>query len=227
MSEQTLEHPETSNIGYLRRLEKSVCVLTKISAVSVFAVVGSFCAVLALLPLKKTETVFVSLQSGQQLVRLLPEQIDRPTLEQYIRAVLFEYVEKRETINFVDDDERYAWVQAFTQPQWFRLFAEHMSSANPNSPLVSYAKNELTREVKVLSLERLPETDNVWRAEFAAIDRKSGVAVRNKEFVATFKAAPASVQIKSVQAQLNPFGVLVENYAVTAKNRPNDKENIL
>lgn len=227
MSEPELHQPETSNVSYLRRLEKSVGILTKISAVSVFAVVGSFCTVLALLPLKKTETVFVSLQSGQQLVRLLPEQIDRTTLEQYVRTTLFEYVEKRETINFVDDDERYAWVQAFTQPQWFRLFAEHMSSANPNSPLVSYAKSELTREVKVLSLEHLPETPNVWRAEFVAIDRKSGVPVRNKEFVATFKISLSSVQSKAATAQLNPFGLLIENYAVTAKNRPNDKENFL
>lgn len=225
--EKLLSQPETKHISYLRRLEKSVDVLTKIASVSVFAVIGSFCTVLALLPLKKTETVFVSLQNGQQLVRLLPEQIDRSTLEQYVRSTLFEYVEKRETINFVNDGERYTWVQAFTQPQWFKLFAEHMSSANPNSPLVSYAKNELTREVKVLSLEELPETKGIWRAEFVAIDRKSGVAVRNKEFVATFKVSITSTQGKSSQVQINPFGLIVENYAVTAKNHPNDKENFL
>ena len=53
----TVEQPETTDLGYLRRLEKSVALLSKIAAVSVFSVVGSFCVVLALLPLKKTETV--------------------------------------------------------------------------------------------------------------------------------------------------------------------------
>ena len=91
--EKLLSHPETKHISYLRRLEKSVDVLTKIASISVFAVIGSFCTVLALFPLKTTETIFVSLQSGQQLVRLLPEQIDRSTLEQYIRSTLFEYTQ--------------------------------------------------------------------------------------------------------------------------------------
>lgn len=60
-----VEQPETSDMSYLRRLEKSVALLSKIAAVSVFSVVGSFCVVLALLPLKKTETVFVSMKDGQ------------------------------------------------------------------------------------------------------------------------------------------------------------------
>ena len=46
----TVEQPETTDLGYLRRLEKSVALLSKIAAVSVFSVVGSFCVVLALLP---------------------------------------------------------------------------------------------------------------------------------------------------------------------------------
>lgn len=144
--EPTLDQPATNSASYLHRLEKSVAMLSKIAGASVFATVGSFCAVLALLPLKQTETVFVSMTDGAQIVRLLPEQIDRSTLEQYVRSTLTEYVEKRETINFVDDDERFKWVQTFTHPQWFRLFAEHMSSGNPDSPLVYYAKNELTRD---------------------------------------------------------------------------------
>ena len=112
----TVEQPETADLGYLRRLEKSVALLSKIAAVSVFSVVGSFCVVLALLPLKKTETVFVSMKDGQQMVRLLPQEIDRTTKEEYIRSVLFDYIRKRETINFVDEGERFAWVQAFTHP---------------------------------------------------------------------------------------------------------------
>lgn len=118
----TVEQPETTDLGYLRRLEKSVALLSKIAAVSVFSVVGSFCVVLALFPLKKTETVFVSMKDGQQMVRLLPQEIDRTTKEEYIRSVLFDYIRKRETINFVDEGERFAWVQAFTHPQWFKLF---------------------------------------------------------------------------------------------------------
>lgn len=125
----TVEQPETTDLGYLRRLEKSVALLSKIAAVSVFSVVGSFCVVLALFPLKKTETVFVSMKDGQQMVRLLPQEIDRTTKEEYIRSVLFDYIRKRETINFVDEGERFAWVQAFTHPQWFKLFAEHMNSS--------------------------------------------------------------------------------------------------
>ena len=185
-----------------------------------FATVGSFCAVLALLPLKQTETVFVSMTDGAQIVRLLPEQIDRSTLEQYIRSTLTEYVEKRETINFVDDDERFKWVQTFTHPQWFRLFAEHMSSGNPDSPLVYYAKNELTRDVFVQSLEQIPDADGVWRAEYVATDRKSGVKVRTKTFVATFKARLASIEASAAKTGINPFGLIVENYAVSVKGNP-------
>lgn len=223
----TVEQPETANLGYLRRLEKSVALLSKIAAVSVFSVVGSFCVVLALFPLKKTETVFVSMKDGQQMVRLLPQEIDRTTKEEYIRSVLFDYIRKRETINFVDEGERFAWVQAFTHPQWFKLFAEHMNSSNPDSPLLYYAKNELTRDVYVQSLESIPGTDHVWRAEYIATDRKSGQPVRTKSFVATFKAYTAAVQTDRTKASQNPFGLIVENYAVAAKGRPNDKDNSL
>lgn len=218
--EPTLDQPATNSASYLRRLEKSVAVLSKIAGASVFATVGSFCAVLALLPLKQTETVFVSMTNGAQIVRLLPEQIDRSTLEQYVRSTLTEYVEKRETINFVDEGERFAWVQAFTHPQWFKLFAERMSSGNPDSPLVYYAKNELTRDVFVQSLEQIPDADDVWRAEYVVTDRKSGVKVWTKTFVATFKARLASIEASAAKTGINPFGLIVENYAVSVKGDP-------
>ena len=225
--EPTLDQPATNSASYLRRLEKSVAVLSKIAGASVFATVGSFCAVLALLPLKQTETVFVSMKDGQQMVRLLPQEIDRTTKEEYIRSVLFDYIRKRETINFVDEGERFAWVLAFTHPQWFKLFAEHMNSSNPDSPLLYYAKNELTRDVYVQSLESIPGTDHVWRAEYIATDRTSGQPVRTKSFVATFKAYTAAVQTDRTKASQNPFGLIVENYAVAVKGRPNDKDNNL
>ena len=225
--EPTLDQPAANSASYLRRLEKSVAVLSKIAGASVFATVGSFCAVLALLPLKQTETVFVSMKDGQQMVRLLPQEIDRTTKEEYLRSVLFDYIRKRETINFVDEGERFAWVQAFTHPQWFKLFAEHMNSSNPDSPLVYYAKNELTRDIYVQSLESIPGTDHVWRAEYIATDRKSGQPVRTKSFVATFKAYTAAIQTDRTKASQNPFGLIVENYAVAAKGRPNDKDNNL
>lgn len=100
--EPTLDQPAANSASYLRRLEKSVALLSNIAAISVFSVVGSFCVVLALFPLKKTETVFVSMKDGQQMVRLLPQEIDRTTKEEYLRSVLFDYIRKRETINFVD-----------------------------------------------------------------------------------------------------------------------------
>lgn len=218
-----VSQPKTRNISYLRQLEKTTSILSKITMISVFAVVGSFCTVLAMFPLKKTETVFVSLKSGEQLVRLLPEQVDRTVREQYIRTVLFEYIKKRETINFVDEAERFSWLQSFTHPAWYKLFAEHMSSSNENSPLVYYSKNELTRDVSVLTLEQIPGTDNVWRAEFIATDRKAGVNVRTKTFVATFKAYTTSVQSNNKKMQNNPFGLIVESYAISEKMKPNTK----
>lgn len=218
--EPTLDQPATNSASYLHRLEKSVALLSNIAAISVFSVVGSFCVVLALFPLKKTETVFVSMKDGQQMVRLLPQEIDRTTKEEYLRSVLFDYIRKRETINFVDEGERFAWVQAFTHPQWFKLFAEHMNSSNPDSPLVYYAKNELTRDIYVQSLESIPGTDHVWRAEYIATDRKSGVKVRTKTFVATFKARVAGIEASAAKTGINPFGLIVENYAVSVKGNP-------
>ena len=102
-----------------------------------------------------------------------------------------------------------------------------MNSSNPDSPLVYYAKNELTRDVYVQSLESIPGTDHVWRAEYIATDRKSGQSVRTKSFVATFKAYTAAVQTDRTKASQNPFGLIVENYAVAVKGRPNDKDNNL
>lgn len=218
-----LKQPRTKNGSYVRQLEKSNKILSIISIVSVCAVIGSFSTVLALMPLKKTETVFVSMQTGAQMVRLLPEQIDRTTKEQYIRSTLFEYIKKRETINFVDETERFAWLQAFTHPQWYKLFAEHMSSANKDSPLVYYSKNELTRDITVLTLEQIPDTDHIWRAEYIATDRKSGVKIREKNFVATFKAYTTALQTDKGKAQINPFGLIVESYAVSEKSVPNTK----
>ena len=112
-------------------------------------------------------------------------------------------------------------------PQWFKMFAEHMNSSDPDSPLLYYAKHELTRDIYVQSLESIPDTDHVWRAEYIATDRKSGQSVRTKSFVATFKAYTAPVQTDGKKASFNPFGLIVENYAVSVKGRPNDKDNSL
>lgn len=218
MDDPVLEENPTSQKGYIRRLEQQNRFLSVFAGIAVAGILGTFSGIIALFPLKKTETIFVSLPKGEhQLVRLLPDEVDRGTREQWMRATLFEYIVKRETINFVDEDIRYAWLKSFTHPEWYRLFANQMSYTNKESPLNYYSENDLTREIHVQSIESIPDSNNIWRAEFIATDRKSGQRLQQRNFIATFKAYLTVVQMDSEIAKINPFGLIIENYAIQEK----------
>ncbi|MGD9605536.1 MAG: VirB8/TrbF family protein [Bacilli bacterium] len=215
-------NPELYNDeNYTRLLEKSNRILSVISSVSTAGFVASLAGIVSLFPLKEKELVFVTFnKEDQQLVRLIPEGIDKTTLEQLTENYLREYVRKRETINHVDDKERGQWLGFFTDPEWFEYYRNLMSFSNPDSPILKYAKEGLTREATVISIMPLPDLKNGYQVEFFTIDRRGGYEVNRKEYIATFTIYYQEIESNTEIAAINPIGLTVANYALRERINP-------
>ena len=131
---------------------------------------------------------------------------------------LRDYIAKRETINHVDEAERYQWVRAFTDPDWFRFWQSQIAPTSEKSPLVRFRKEGMTREVIVTSLLPLPGVKHGYRAEFTTIDRRAGQEVQRGAWIAQFLAYRQSIAGNPEIAEYNPLGITVANYAISASS---------
>lgn len=208
-----------SDEAYVRRVELVARFSFALAALSLGVAAVMATTLLGLLPLKEKEHVLVQFdEPTAQLVRLIPERIDRRTEDQLIENSLRRYVEDRETINLVDEEVRYGWVQAYSSEKVSRAFQEQMMTSNPESPLNEFAKKKLTREIHILSAGRVPGSGGTWQVEFTTIDRRNQKAVQRGEWVATLAVRRGAIEGPADVVRLNPLGVRVTGYAVRQRS---------
>ncbi|MFC3230379.1 VirB8/TrbF family protein [Marinibaculum pumilum] len=205
--------------AYVRRLERLVKASWALAGLGVGLAGSMGTVVLGLFPLKSTEHVLVQFdQPSAQLVRLIPERIDRRTEELLTEDVLRRYVDDRETINLVDENLRYGWVQAHSTDRVYAEFRDRMTTSNADSPLNEFAEKKLVREVHILSAGPVPGSSGTWQVEFTTIDRRDKTAVQRGEWVATMRVYRTAIEGVADRIRLNPLGLRVAGYAVRKRS---------
>ena len=194
-----------------------------ITGLSVFSltVLGGLLGMLvwnmSLYPLKTTETIYVTWDTDEtRYVRVHRGYVDRTTEEQLIRNALMQYVKYREAIDHVTEKERFDWLKAYTDADWWQFWTAQITLSNPNSPLVKYRKEGMTRDVFINTMNALGRP-NEWRIEYTTVDRKAGHAVTRGEWVVILTARRMDIGGREELVEKNPLGLIVSSYTVSAR----------
>lgn len=130
------------------------------------------------------------------------------------------YVVERETINLVNDRERWEWVHSNSAPEvwgpfYSRLFTEGIWK--------KLEKSNATRSVKVLSSWPLEKDPTRWAVEYERLVYQMGELKHDQKFIATMILGKKDGRATDKELFDNPFRLTVLRYSVSPK-ASNDKE---
>lgn len=165
-------------------------------------------AIMAMLPLKKNEPYLVFFSNAESnFVRVTPGNLDIRSEEALLKSILASYVQKRETINRIDDESRYEDVRDQSSPKVWDTFRRIVTQENS-----IYQNQDIYREIHILNLSVLSKS--VANVDFISITTDS----KNKSlkrYRATLKYNFINQSISFESVPRNPTGFVVEDYALT------------
>lgn len=195
---------------YTRHLSHVIRLLLSVVGMLIGAFIGVVIWNISLYPLKEKVTEYIVWGDGQYM-HVEKGRISTDTAELLLEEDIKKYVEWRETIDHTTEGRRFNWVKAHTHPDWFKPWAEFMSTANPKSPLELYRREEKSRAVYVSSLVKT-STPNEYQVEATFMDRKFGHEVGRSNWVIVLRAKRENIDGSSELGRLNPLGSIVRNY---------------
>ena len=178
----------------------------------VFAIVIVFLAILIiiLLPLKEKKPYLVFFSDTQSnFVRVEPANIDIRGDEALLKGILTSYVLKRETINRIDDVQRYEEIRMQSSSKVWTTFSALVAQ---NGSI--YSTNGIYREIKIVNSSIL--SANVATVDFIAkiVSDASGEQ-GYKRYRATLAYDFRNQELNFDSLPKNPTGFIVSEYALT------------
>lgn len=165
-----------------------------------------------LLPLKEKQPylVFFS-EPATNFVRVEPANYDIRADEALLKGIIAGYIKKRETINRVDDIERYEEVRMQSSSKVWQTF---------NALIVQsgsiYSTKNIYRDIKIINSSILSE--NVATVDFVATIIYEGAGESKQDFKryrATLKYDFKKQEINFDSLPSNPTGFVINEYALT------------
>lgn len=177
-----------------------------------FIIIVLILLMMALLPLKEKQPylVFFS-EPATNFVRVEPANYDIRGDEALLKGIIAGYVKKRETINRVDDIERYEEVRMQSASKVWNTFNALITQSGS-----IYSKRSLYREIRIINSSILSE--NVATVDFVATIIQEGTGEMKKEFKryrATIKYDFIKQEINFDSLPSNPTGFIINEYALT------------
>lgn len=192
-----------------RNLRQYLFLLNIVFALIIIALIV---CIMIIMPLKEKQPylVFFS-EPATNFVRVEPANYDIRGDEALLKGIIAGYVKKRETINRVDDIERYEEVRMQSNSKVWNTF---------NALIVQsgslYSTKSLYREIKIINSSILSE--NVATVDFVASIIQEGTGEVKKDFKryrATLKYDFKQQDINFDSLPSNPTGFIIEEYALT------------
>ena len=177
-----------------------------------FIIIALVLLMMALLPLKEKQPylVFFS-EPATNFVRVEPANYDIRGDEALLKGIIAGYVKKRETINRVDDIERYEEVRMQSASKVWNTFNALITQSGS-----IYSKRSLYREIRIINSSILSE--NVATVDFVSTIIQEGTGEMKKEFKcyrATIKYDFIKQEINFDSLPSNPTGFIINEYALT------------
>lgn len=207
-----LDYRDGSRLRQLMRYSRMVTIYA--GSITFFAI-GLAIAFVGLFPLKTVEVKYVYFDDvANQIVTVWPGQIDKSTRDIFTENTLRQYVQYRETIDYVTEADRYAWVQLHTDEAAFAAWRNQNSPQNPNSPLRKYHTAGLTREIFVTSVAPTEYSRGIYQVEFTAIDRAGSEERRRTSWNAIVQVGYRAYRDDENRSADNPLGITVYSYNI-------------
>jgi type IV secretory pathway component VirB8 len=202
-----------------QRLSRLTRILAAYAVLITIAFLIEAVMIWTLFPLKTIVPQFVYFSDKtEQIVTVEPGQVSRDTADLIVEKQLRQVVQFRETINCIDESDRYAWLQRVSDADSFQAFRKMMDPQNnTESPIKSYCQNDMAREVYISSVYPNSYADNIWTVDFITTDRKVDQVIGRKERVATVAFKIGKLSTNPTHAAENPIGMTVIGYQ--ARNR--------
>ena len=178
----------------------------------IFIIIALITLLIIVLPLKEKEPYLVFFSEPQtNFVRVTPANYDIRTDEALLKGIIAGYVKKRETINRIDDIERYQEIRLQSISKVWNTFSALVAQSNS-----IYATQNIYREIKIINSSILSE--NVATVDFVATIIQEGTGEMKKDFKryrATLKYDFKEQKINFDSLPSNPTGFIVNEYALT------------
>ncbi|MCV3531293.1 VirB8/TrbF family protein [Campylobacter sp. CNRCH_2007_0968H] len=179
-------------------------------------------AIIFIAPLKEVKPYLVFFSDGEtNFVRVEQAGMDMRADENLLKSILAGYVKKRETINRIDDSERYEEIRLQSKKNVWDTFTNLVKT--PNS---IYTTKGLYRNIEIINVSIFNK--NVATIDFIAkITNRDATENNFKKYRATmyFDFQPIEITYNSVPK--NPTGFIVEQYSITdiiENNENSDKK---
>ena len=133
------------------------------------------------------------------------------TKQSLLRSVsLRNYVSWRETLNHIDENDRWKKVRLMSSRDTYRVFFNMMNpDVNKRSP---YANKAYNRKIEIIT--DYPISDGVHRVEFYATDTISGETHPSKRFVAVIRYQSSDAFVSYDDRFINIDGLLITRYDI-------------
>ena len=190
-----------------RNIRQYMFLLNIIFAIIIILLIVS---IFMLVPLKKTEPYLVYFSDAQtNFVRVEPANYDIRGDEAMLKSIIAGYVKNRETINRINDIERYEETRMQSKASVWNTFYSLVSQSNS-----IYATKGIYREIKIINSSILSK--NVATVDFVATVIQSGTAQKSfKRYRATLNYGFEEQEINFDSLPQNPTGFIVNEYALT------------
>lgn len=164
--------------------------------------------IMAMLPLKQNVPYLVFFSNAEtNFIRATPGNLDIRSEEALLKTILASYVQKRETINRIDDETRFEDVRDQSSHKVWDTFRKIVVQDNS-----IYQNKDIYREVHILNLSVLSK--NVANVDFISITTDSkNKSLKRYRAMLKYDFINQSISFESVPR--NPTGFIVEDYALT------------
>lgn len=166
-----------------------------------------------LLPLKQEKPYLVFFSDAQtNFVKVEPANMDIRSDEALLKGIIAGYVLKRETINRIDDIQRYDEVRIQSKPSVWNTFRTLVAQNNS-----IYSMKGIFREIRIINSSILSK--NVATVDFTATVINEATGEKSfKRYRATLNYDFTQQELNFKSLPKNPTGFIVNEYALTEVN---------
>lgn len=166
-----------------------------------------------LLPLKQEKPYLVFFSDAQtNFVKVEPANMDIRSDEALLKGIIAGYVLKRETINRINDIQRYDEVRIQSKPSVWNTFKTLVTQNNS-----IYSMKGIFREIRIINSSILSK--NVATVDFTATVINEATGEKSfKRYRATLNYDFTQQELNFKSLPKNPTGFIVNEYALTEVN---------
>ncbi|WP_104753556.1 VirB8 family type IV secretion system protein [Helicobacter salomonis] len=218
--EQEMQHKienlaiQKLDLNSVFRLErKRTAIAYKLVALLSAISVGLTIALIALLPLKETQPYFVDFANQDKHYAIIQRaDASISSNEALVRSLIGTYILNRESINHIDDQQRYEAVRLQSSHKVWEIFESLVASKNS-----IYTDTNMARDIKIIDIALLKhaQATNVGSAHISAKLFHNGQLVYEKRYHVTLSYAflpPPKFDYAPMPQ--NPTGFQVIQYSV-------------